>query len=45
LRDFIDAMVMVDGLKRVSKKLTRDGLVRGIESLREIDLGLGPNSN
>jgi branched-chain amino acid transport system substrate-binding protein len=42
LEGFIDAMVMVDGLQRAGKDLTRDGLVRGIESMHEMDLGLGP---
>jgi len=42
LEGFVDAMVMVDGLKRAGKDLTRDGLVRGIESMHEMDLGLGP---
>ncbi len=36
-------MVMVDGLKRAGKELTREGLVRGIESMHEVDLGLGPD--
>jgi branched-chain amino acid transport system substrate-binding protein len=39
---FVDAMVMVEGLKRAGKDLTREGLVRGIESIHELDLGLGP---
>ena len=43
LEGFIDAIVMVDGLKRAGKELTREGLVRGIESMHEVDLGLGPD--
>jgi branched-chain amino acid transport system substrate-binding protein len=39
---FVDAMVLVEGLKRAGKELTRDGLIRGIESIHELDLGLGP---
>jgi branched-chain amino acid transport system substrate-binding protein len=39
---FVDAMVMVEGLKRAGKELTRDGLIHGIESIHELDLGLGP---
>jgi hypothetical protein len=39
---FVDAMVMVEGLKRAGKELTREGLVHGIESLHDVDLGLGP---
>jgi len=39
---FVDAMVLVEGLKRAGKDLTREGLIRGIESIHEHDLGLGP---
>jgi branched-chain amino acid transport system substrate-binding protein len=39
---FIDAMVMVEGLTRAGKDLTREGLIRGIESIHEMDIGLGP---
>jgi branched-chain amino acid transport system substrate-binding protein len=42
LEGFIDAMVMVEGLKRAGKELTREGLIHSIESIREMDLGLGP---
>src|SRR6266849_5212653 len=42
LEGFVDAMVMVEGLKRAGKDLTREGLIRGIESIHEVDLGLGP---
>jgi hypothetical protein len=35
-------MVMVEGLKRAGKDLTREGLIRGIESIHDEDLGLGP---
>jgi len=42
LEGFIDAMVMVEGLKRAGKELTREGLIHGIESIHEEDLGLGP---
>jgi branched-chain amino acid transport system substrate-binding protein len=42
LEGFVDAMVLVEGLKRAGKDLTREGLIRGIESIRELDLGLGP---
>jgi branched-chain amino acid transport system substrate-binding protein len=42
LEGFLDAMVMVEGLKRAGKELTREGLIRGIESIHEEDLGLGP---
>jgi branched-chain amino acid transport system substrate-binding protein len=42
LEGFVDAMVLVEGLKRAGKELTREGLIRSIESVHEMDLGLGP---
>jgi branched-chain amino acid transport system substrate-binding protein len=39
---FVDAMVLVEGLKRAGKEPTREGLIHGIESIHEEDLGLGP---
>jgi len=42
LEGFVDAMVLVEGLKRAGKDLSREGLIRGIESIHELDLGLGP---
>jgi len=42
LEGFVDAMVMVEGLKRAGKELTREGLIHGVESIHEMDLGLGP---
>ena len=42
LEGFVDAMVMVEGLKRAGKELTREGLIRSIESIHQMDLGLGP---
>src|SRR5713226_1115405 len=41
LEGFVDAMVMVEGLKRAGKELTREGLIRGIESIHEFDTDLG----
>ena len=41
LEGFVDAMVLVEGLKKSGKELTREGLIRGIESLHEFDMGLG----
>jgi len=35
-------MVLVEGFKRAGKELTREGLIRGIESIHDEDLGLGP---
>jgi branched-chain amino acid transport system substrate-binding protein len=42
LEGFVDALVLVEGLKRAGKEPTREGLIRGIESIHEMDLGLGP---
>src|ERR1700686_3358836 len=42
LEGFVDAWVMVEGLKRAGKEPTREGLIHGIESIHELDLGLGP---
>jgi branched-chain amino acid transport system substrate-binding protein len=42
LEGFVDAMVLVEGLKRAGKDLTREGLIRGIESIKDLDIGLGP---
>ena len=42
LEGFVDAMIMVEGLKRAGKEPTREGLIRSIESLRDFDIELGP---
>jgi len=42
LEGFVDAIVMVEGLKKAGKEPMREGLIAGIESLHEVDLGLGP---
>jgi branched-chain amino acid transport system substrate-binding protein len=41
LEGFVDAMVMVEGLKLAGKEPTREGLIRGIESIHDCDIGLG----
>jgi branched-chain amino acid transport system substrate-binding protein len=41
LEGFVDAMVLVEGLKKAGRDLTREGLIRGIESIHDQDLGLG----
>jgi len=43
LEGFVDAMVLAEGLKRAGKELTREGLIRGIESIHDADWGLGPD--
>jgi ABC-type branched-subunit amino acid transport system substrate-binding protein len=42
LEGFVDAMVMVEGMKKAGKELTREGLIHAIESIHEMDMGLGP---
>ena len=42
LEGFVDAMVMVEGLKKAGKEPTRESMMEGIESLHEVDMGLGP---
>lgn len=41
LEGFVDAMVLVEGLKRAGKEVTREGLIRGIEAIHDLDVGLG----
>lgn len=42
LEGYVDAMVLVEGLKRAGKDLTRDKLITAIESIHNHDVGLGP---
>ena len=42
LEGFVDAMVLVEGLKRAGEDLTREKLVRALESIHDFDAGLGP---
>lgn len=42
LEGFVDAMVLVEGLKRAGKDPTREKLIQSIESIRGMDMGLGP---
>jgi ABC-type branched-subunit amino acid transport system substrate-binding protein len=39
MEGFITAKVMVEGLRRAGKNLTREGLVNGLESMQDVDLG------
>ena len=39
---FVDAMVLVEGLKRAGKDPSREKFVSGIESIHEMNIGLGP---
>ncbi|MFX4971176.1 hypothetical protein ABTB72_19550, partial [Acinetobacter baumannii] len=38
---FVDAAVLVEGLKRAGHELTRSGFIKAIESLHNQDIGLG----
>jgi branched-chain amino acid transport system substrate-binding protein len=42
LEGFVDAMVIVEGLKRAGPNLTREKFISGIESIHEENVGLGP---
>ena len=42
LEGFVDAMVLVEGLKRAGKDLTRERFISAIESIHEMNAGLGP---
>jgi ABC-type branched-subunit amino acid transport system substrate-binding protein len=42
LEGFVDAMVLVEGLKRAGKDLTRERFIAAIESIHEMNAGLGP---
>ena len=39
MEGFITAKVMVEGLRRAGKNLTREGLINGLESMQDVDLG------
>jgi ABC-type branched-subunit amino acid transport system substrate-binding protein len=39
LEGFLDAKVLVEGLKRAGRNLTREGLIAGLESIHDWDLG------
>jgi branched-chain amino acid transport system substrate-binding protein len=41
LEGFVDAMVLVEGLKRAGKDLTREKLIRAVESINDQEIGLG----
>lgn len=42
LEGFVDARVIVDGLRKAGMDLTREGLIHAIESVHEMDMVLGP---
>ncbi|MFZ6674915.1 ABC transporter substrate-binding protein [Undibacterium sp. Xuan67W] len=39
MEGFVAAKVMVEGLRRAGRNLTRDGLIRALESIRRYDIG------
>jgi len=39
---FVDALVLVEGLKRAGRDLSRERLIDAIESIKDKDIGLGP---
>jgi branched-chain amino acid transport system substrate-binding protein len=39
---FVDAMVLVEGLKRAGKDLTREKFISAIESIHQMNFGIGP---
>jgi branched-chain amino acid transport system substrate-binding protein len=39
---FVDALVLVEGLKRAGSDLSREKLIEAIESIKDKDIGLGP---
>lgn len=39
MEGFISAKVLVEGLRRAGRNLTREGLVRALESMQRVDLG------
>ncbi len=42
LEGFVDAMVLVEGLKRAGKDVTREKFISAIESIHDMNVGLGP---
>jgi branched-chain amino acid transport system substrate-binding protein len=42
LEGFVDAMVVVEGLKRAGKDVTREKFISAIESIHAMNVGLGP---
>jgi hypothetical protein len=38
---FVNAMVLVEGLQRAGRDLTREKLVTAIEGFKDLDLGIG----
>jgi len=43
LEGFVDAMVLVEGLRSAGSDLTREKLISALENIHRKDIGLGPN--
>jgi hypothetical protein len=41
LEGYLDALVLVEGLRRAGRSLTTEGLIEALESMRDLDVGLG----
>lgn len=39
MEGFVNAKVLVEGLRRAGRSLTREGFIRGLESMQRVDLG------
>lgn len=39
MEGYVNAKVLIEGLRRAGRNLTRDGLVRALESMQHVDLG------
>jgi ABC-type branched-subunit amino acid transport system substrate-binding protein len=39
MEGFLNAKIMVEGLRRAGKNLTREGLINALESMQDVDLG------
>jgi branched-chain amino acid transport system substrate-binding protein len=44
LRGYIDALVVGEGIKRAGKNLTRESFVDALDSIHNMDIGIGPDS-
>lgn len=44
LEGFVDALVVANGLRKAGADLTREKFVDGLESLHDVDIGLGPDA-
>jgi hypothetical protein len=41
MEGYIDAMLLVEGMKRSGNEFTTDSLVAGLQSIHALDLGIG----